>query len=433
MVAGGGSASRSELRRGLKLPDAIGIGLGSIIGAGLFVVVGIAAGVSGPALLIGLAVAGLGATCNALSSADLAAKFPQSGGTYEYANRLLDPWLGFSAGWTFLASKLAAGGTVALGFGSYVAKLVPDLDPRWAGVAAALVLTGANHFGIKRSGRLNLAIVFVTLAALAYFAASTLPAFDASHFQPFAPRGALPILEAAALLFFAFTGYARLATLGEEVIEPERTIPRAAIASISLAFALYVVVITAALGSIGAPAMAESGSPLEAAGRRGVLVGTPLVVVVGGCTGMLGVLLSQVLGISRMMFAMARGRDLPAFLGRTNPHDIPHWAVLATGATLLAITWFGKLAFVPASASFAILLYYGITNLAALRLPTAERRFRRWVAWLGLGFRIAMGLSLPPPVMGSGLAVLAFGLGARWLALLFGRANGRGGNSALAP
>jgi APA family basic amino acid/polyamine antiporter len=400
----------SNLRRSIGLIEAIGIGLGAIVGAGLFVVIGLAAGVAGPAMLVGLVIAGFGATFNALSSASLAARFPRAGGTYEYGNRTLNPWLGFIAGWMFLASKLSAAGVVALGFGNYAAMLVPQLDPRWTGLCAAIALIGANLFGIKKAGRLNLFIVFATLAALLVFLITVAPAVKSTNFQPFAPNGALSAVQAASLLFFAYTGYARLAILGEEVSDPSRTIPRAIIWSIAIASILYVLVCAVAVGAIGAEAMAASKSPLEAAAATATLPFTPTVVVIGACTAMLGVLLSQILGISRMMFAMGRGGDLPSVLAKTNAHHIPHWAVLTTGAFILAVAWFGKLEFVAASASFTILLYYGITNIAALRMPVEDRRFPAWVSWCGLIFCIAMAAALSAPVVVSGLAVLALGV-----------------------
>src|SRR5690554_1903030 len=221
------------LRRDLGLLDAVGIGLGAVIGAGIFVVTGVAAGVAGPALVLALVLAGVAATCNALSSAELAARYPQSGGTYEYGYRVLHPWFGFAAGWMFLASKLAAGGTVALGFGGYVAALVPGVAPRVAAVAAVVLLVLANLYGIRKVGRLNTAVVAMTVLALCYFVIAGLPSFSLDHFEPFAPQGTRGVLEAAALLFFAYTGYARVATLGEEVREPRRTIPRAIILTVA--------------------------------------------------------------------------------------------------------------------------------------------------------------------------------------------------------
>src|SRR5688572_11917846 len=172
---------KSGLRRDLRLVDAVGVGLGAIIGAGIFVVTGVAAGVAGPAFLVGLLIAGVAATCNALSSAELAASYPQSGGTYEYGYRLLHPLLGFSAGWMFLASKLAAGGTVALGFGSYFSKLVPFVAPRTAAVIAVILLTVANMFGIKKAGRLNTVIVGVTLLALLAFVVAGISSFELAN------------------------------------------------------------------------------------------------------------------------------------------------------------------------------------------------------------------------------------------------------------
>src|SRR5687767_13231948 len=205
MAAEEDTQSGPGLRRDLGLLDAVGVGLGAIIGAGIFVVTGVAAGVAGPSFLVGLLLAGVAAACNALSSAQLAAAYPQAGGTYEYGYRVLHPWLGFAAGWMFLASKLAAGGTVALGFGSYLAELVPGIPARGAAVSAAVLLTAANHFGIKKAGRLNTAIVAVTLLVLICFVVTGLPAFDPENLQPFAPAGTRRVLESAALLFFAYT------------------------------------------------------------------------------------------------------------------------------------------------------------------------------------------------------------------------------------
>lgn len=213
------------LLRTLTLKDAVGVGLGAIIGAGIFVVTGIAAGVSGPAFLIGLLVAGFIAAFNGLSSAQLAAIYPDSGGTYEYGYKLINPVFGFSAGWMFLISKLSAGGVVAIGFGSYFYQLVPIGSPLTLSVIAVVFLTIINFFGIKKAGILNLVIVTVTLFSLLYLVFSGVPKVNPDNFKPFAPFGISGIAEAAALLFFAFTGYARIATLAEEVAEPKKNNP----------------------------------------------------------------------------------------------------------------------------------------------------------------------------------------------------------------
>jgi len=239
-----------QLVRALTLKDAVGVGLGAIIGAGIFVVTGVAAGVSGPAFIVGLLVAGIIAAFNGLSSAQLAAVYPHSGGTYEYGYRLLNPVLGFSAGWMFLISKLSAAGVVAIGFGSYFYQLVPVTSPLTLSVIAVLFLTIANYFGIRKVGKLNLLIVSITLLSLIYLVFSGIPAIKSENFIPFAPFGISGVAEASALLFFAYTGYARIATLAEEVREPEKTIPKAVIITIVTAIILYVAVSVVAAISV---------------------------------------------------------------------------------------------------------------------------------------------------------------------------------------
>ena len=360
---------KESLKRDLGLLDAVGIGLGAVIGAGIFVVTGVAAGVAGPAFLIGLVIAGFAATCNGLSSAQLAATYPQSGGTYEYGYQILNPWLGFSAGWMFLASKLAAGGVVAIGFGSYLSALIPGLHPQIAAVCAAIALTAANYFGIKKAGKLNLIIVSITLCSLIYFIVSGIPSFTTSNLQPFAPEGWRGMTQAAALLFFAFTGYARIATLGEEVHNPKKTIPRAVILTLVFSIILYAGVSLIAVGGVGAGALSSTSSPLGQAASQFNFPGVLLIIGVGATTAMLGVLLSQLLGISRMMFAMARKHDLPAFLGKIHPeYKVPHLGIFLSGVIIILLSLFGALQFIVSAASFTILLYYIIVLQTLLPL-----------------------------------------------------------------
>jgi basic amino acid/polyamine antiporter, APA family len=411
-----GKPRRNQLRRDLTLLDAIGVGLGAIIGAGIFVVTGVAAGVAGPAFLLGMLIAAGVATCNALSSAQLAATYPQSGGTYEYGYRLLHPWLGFAAGWMFLASKLAAGGTVALGFAGYLAALIPGLPERPTAVAAIIFLVGVNYFGVSKGGRLNTIIVSITLAALGYFVIAGILAFDGDNLRPFAPAGWQGMLQSAALLFFAYTGYARLATLGEEVHEPKVTIPRAIIIALGTAALLYAAVALMAVGGVGAEAMAGTSSPLERAAAAFTLPGAGLVIGIGGVMAMLGVLLSQVLGISRMTFAMARRHDFPAFFDHVNPaYGVPDRGLFLTGFFLILVAVFGTLKVIVAAASFTILLYYSITNLAALRMDTADRLFPPWIAVLGLTSCLTLAVTLSPTIIASGLGLLVVGFVFRWL------------------
>lgn len=402
------------LRRDLGLAGSVALGLGAVIGAGIFVVTGVAAGIAGPAFLIGLIVAGLAAVCNGLSSAELAALYPQSGGTYEYGYRVLYPYAGFAAGWMFLCSKLAAAGTVALGLGSALSMVFPSLPPRLTAVGAAIISAVANYYGIKKAGRVNAVIVTLTVGSLLYFVLGGLPSFQAANLRPFAPHGWKGIAEASGILFFAYTGYARLATLGEEVREPRRTIPRAIILTLVSSLLLYLAVGLVAVGVIGAPAMAATAAPLQRAAERSALPGMLTVVTMGGLTAMLGVLFSQILGISRMILAMARRRDLPPLLEVIHPrYAVPHFAIAATTLAVIILALAGNLHFIVESAAFMILVYYSITNLAALRLDRGEKLYPVWVAIGGLLGSVLMAFSLKPRAILIGAILLLAGFGLR--------------------
>jgi basic amino acid/polyamine antiporter, APA family len=403
-------ASAPSLRRDLGLLDAVGVGFGAIIGAGIFVVTGVAAGIAGPAFLVGLFIAGIAATCNALSSAQLAAEYPQSGGTYEYGYRVLTPDIGFAAGWMFLASKIAAAGAVAIGLAGYLDALIPGLNPRYIAVGAIVLFTTLNYFGVRRSSRANLAIVTVSLGALLIFVVSGLGSFQPENLRPFAPMGWRGTLESAAILFFAYTGYARIATLAEEVSDPRRTIPRATVITISGAIFLYFAVAIVAVGAVGAGEMAATTAPLQVAALASPYPWVAVVVSVGGVTAMLGVILSQLLGLSRMGFAMARRRDLPTFLEKIHPrYGVPGRAVLLVGAIAAVVAATGSLRGVASAASFAILLYYGIANLAALRMPREARLFHDAIPVIGFCACLLLALSLALPVILGGLGILFAG------------------------
>jgi APA family basic amino acid/polyamine antiporter len=390
--------------------DAVGIGVGAIVGAGIFVVTGVAAGIAGPAFLVGLMIAAVVATANALSSAQLAAEYPQAGGAYEYGYRLLNPSTAFAAGWMFLASKIAAAGTVALGLAGYLEALRPGLGPRLVAVGTILAFTALNYFGVKRSSRVNLAIVVVSVGSLVTFAAAGAAAIRLEHFRPFAPAGWRAVLQASALLFFAYTGYARIATLAEEVREPRRVIPRAILLTLGGTVLVYAGVAIVAVGAVGADALAATAAPLHAAARAFPLAWVPELVSIGAVTAMFGVILSQLLGLSRMAFAMARRGDLPAVLSHVHPrYGVPSRAVLAIGAVAALVAATGTLRAVASAASFTILVYYGIANLAALRMPRPAKLYSDVVPLIGLLTCAALALSLTRSTLVTGAAVLAAG------------------------
>ena len=316
----------------------------------------------------------------------------------------------------FLLSKLSAAGIVAIGFGHYFNQLFPAVTPMTYSVGAIVLLTIANLLGVQKAGRVNFIIVLVTLLSLLYFVFGGMGSVDMDNFIPFAPRGLFGIAESSAILFFAFTGYARIATLAEEVVEPEKTIPRAVIITILTAIVLYAAVSFVAVGLIGAESMAESRSPLQMASGAMSAPGMDLIITLGASTAMLGVLLSQILGISRMMLAMGRRNDLPGFFERIHSKTgVPHIGVIFTSAIILAVTIFGSFEFVVRAATFTILLYYSITNLAAIRQPGPEQLYSKVIPWMGLAGCMAMSVSLPLNVILSGVILLAAGFGIRFL------------------
>ncbi len=394
----------------------MGIGVGAIVGAGIFVVSGIAAGVAGPAVILAVLLAGVPATANALSSAQLAASYPQSGGTYEYGYRLLHPWLGFGAGWMFLASKSAAAGTVALGLGAYLEGIAPGLSPRVVAVGAVVLFTVLNAFGIRRSSRVNLAIVVFSVGSLMALVLTGIPSVRQANFAPLAPTGWGGVLQAAALLFFAYTGYARIATLGEEVRQPRRTIPRAIVLTLAITGLLYTAVLVVTVGVLGANGMAATEAPLRAAALALPLAFVAPLVSVAAVAAMLGVMLSQIMGMSRMVFAMARRGDLPIGLSHVSPgRGVPLRAVLLVGGVSAVIAATGTLRGVAAAAAFTILIYYGIANLAALRLRGAARLYPVAVPVVGLLACAVLAAALPPSAILTGGAVLATGIGVRFV------------------
>jgi basic amino acid/polyamine antiporter, APA family len=390
------------------------VGLGSMLGAGVFAAVGPAARAAGSWLLLGLVLAGLVAYCNATSSAELAARHPESGGAYVYGRRRLGPFWGFLAGWAFLAGKLASCAAMALTVGSHAA---PGLA-RPVALAALAGVTVANYQGVAKTALATRVIVALVLAALAAAVAGMLLGGRAAlgNLDPPGGEGLYGVLQAAGLLFFAFAGYARVATLGEEVADPARTIPRAIPLALGIALAVYAVVCAAALLAAGPAALAAADAPLAEAVAAGRLAWLEPAVRAGAAVASLGVLLSLEAAVSRTGFAMAANRDLPGALAAVHPRNkVPHRAEVAAaalvGAAVVAVDVRGAIGF----SSTLVLAYYAVANAAAWTLDPAERRWPRWLAGLGLAGCLVLAASLPPASVLAGGAVLAAGVAA-WLA-----------------
>jgi basic amino acid/polyamine antiporter, APA family len=364
------------LRRVLGTPSAVLLGLGSIVGTGIFVSVATATRVAGSAVLIAIALAAVVATCNGLSSAQLAAAHPVSGGAYEYGYRYLGPWSGRIAGTMFVVAKTASAATAALGCAAYL-----DVS-HWFALVLVAVLTAIVAGGMQRSATLNAVIVGITLVGLIVFVVAGIPRIETVHFA--IDASVSDIIHATALMFVAYTGYGRIATLGEEVRDPDKTIPRAVVLALIAAALLYLSVTAVALG-IGGAAGLSTTAPLEALSNSPVRE----IVSVAAITAMIGVILNLLLGISRVVLAMARRRDLPAGLAAVEK-DSPRRAVIVTGVAIALLAATGRIATTWSLSAFSVLVYYAIANLCALKQPASERRFPRVVPILGLASCVAL-------------------------------------------
>ena len=415
------SAGGAGLARRLGTGDAVVIGLGSMLGAGVFAAFGPAAKAAGVGLLVGLAIAALIAYCNATASAQLAAVYPVSGGTYVYGRERLGHWWGFTAGWGFVIGKTASCAAMALTFAGYAVP-GPSWLQRLVAVLGVAALTALNYRGVTKTAALARVLVALTLLALTVLVVGIAVGGGArlSHlaWAGAGTGGAYGVLQSAGLLFFAFAGYARIATMGEEVRDPARTIPRAIPIALGIVVVVYVVVGLAALLAAGPAPLAAAAAPLATAvqaAHAGVLVP---VVRVGGALASLGALLALIAGIGRTGLAMARNRDLPRWLDAVHPrYRVPYRAevVLAVLVSVLVLTT--DLRGVIGFSSFGVLVYYGIANASALTQPQEQRRWPRALNVLGVLGCAVLVATLPPASVVAGLVMFAVGLVGRLLVL----------------
>jgi APA family basic amino acid/polyamine antiporter len=411
------------LARRLGLADAVAIGLGAMIGAGVFSAFAPAAQAAGPWLLAGLAIAAVVAYCNATASAQLAAVHTIAGGTYAYGRAELGAWWGFAAGWCFVIGKLASCAAMAMTFAAYAA---PAGWERPVAIAAVAALVGVNLLGVTRTALAAKIIVAVSLLTLAVAVAAgfTAPAAAGGAFAGELPSGVWGLLQSAGLLFFAFAGYARIATMGEEVRDPSRTIPRAITIAFLVALVVYAAVGAMLLWTLGAAGTAASTAPLSDAVVAAGWEWVSPVVRVGAAAASLGALLALIAGIGRTSLAMAREHDLPAFLSAIHPRfQVPHRAELAVGVIVIAVVAVADLRGAIGFSSFGVLLYYLVANLAAYRQGAAVRRYPRWLQILGAAGCVVLAFTLPWQSVVTGAAVLAIGLIARAIRLHHERAR----------
>lgn len=370
-----------ELRRSLGLFDAFAIGLGAIVGAGIFVVTGVAANLAGPALLLSLVIGAVVSGFTAMSFAELAMRIPKEGGGYEFAHQLVSPFGGFVSGWMWLISNVLSGTAVAIGFASYLAVFIP-LPVNLVAAAACLGVMAINLWGIKESTTLNDLLVVFKVGVLMVFVAIGVVLVHPENFVPFSPNGSWGVMQGAAIIFFAYSGFGRIAMVSEEVIDPKKTVPRAIFLALAVSTIIYILVAGVSVGMIGYEGLAGSASPLSTAAS----LESPLLsefIGLAAIAATLSVLLTTLLGMSRLSFAMSRNGDLPKSLTKLHPKTkTPVVAIVLFGGLMAIFCLFSSVLLAAALSNFGSLLYYALVNASALKMPRPS--YPRLIPILGL-------------------------------------------------
>jgi APA family basic amino acid/polyamine antiporter len=380
----------SSLKPTLGLLDSTAISVGAIVGAGIFVVTGIAAGYAGSALVFSMLIAATISIFTALSFAELTAWMPREGSVYEFGYQLISPYAGFLAGWMWMLSNTFTGAAVSLSFAYYLTNLFPAIPAQWTAAIVCVIFTALNYFGIRQSAVINNILVTSKLLILAFFCIFGLFYAHQSNFIPLQPIQS-GVLVGAFYIFFAYGGFARVAVVAEEVKDARKNVPRAILLSLIISTIFYVAVGIVAVGLVGAPRLSSSNSPLaEATSATGNSAAVELVSA-GGLLATASVLLTSILGVSRVAYAMARRRDLPQLLTKLHKkHNTPHYPIWITGILMALLVLFIDLSSVIAISTFAMLFYYASANVSAIRLKREKRMYPHIVPFVGAATCLAM-------------------------------------------
>ncbi|MEM3596918.1 MAG: amino acid permease [Candidatus Bathyarchaeia archaeon] len=385
-------AKQSKLKPTLGLFDATAISVGAIVGAGIFVVTGIAAGLAGSAVIVSMLLAAVIALFTALSFAELAAWQPLEGSIYEYAYQLISPFAGFLVGWMWILSNTFVGAAVSLGFASYFTAIFPTLPANWIAAILCIFFTLLNFFGVRQSALLNNFLVAAKILVLTLFVVLGLAYVKPENYVPFTPLD-VGMLYGTCYIFFAYAGFARVAVIAEEVRDARRNVPRAILLSLIISAIIYILVGLVAVGLVGATSLSSSNSPLTEAIRTTGNTAAVYIVSAGGLLATASVLLTAILGVSRMAYAMARRNDIPQVLGKLHPkYNTPHLSIWVVGILMALLALFVDLSSVVAISTFALLFYYTMANVSALKLNIQGRLYPRVIPVLGAFTCIALAV-----------------------------------------
>ncbi|MCL4373313.1 MAG: amino acid permease [Candidatus Marsarchaeota archaeon] len=413
-----------KLKRALTFFDALMINLGAIIGAGIFVIIGLAVNAAGPAIVIAIALAAIVSLLSGLSFSEIALHVAKEGGVYEYAKDAFAPSAGFLAGWMWTIGNVIAIAAVGLSFGSYFNLLIGSTMPSaYYAIAAIIAFAVINILGIKHSARTIAAMVGINLLVLSLFVAFSILHFNVANLSNFAPNGANGILAGSALIFFAFTGFSRVTTVSDEVKDPRRTIPKAIIASIIISSLLYVLIALGAVGLVPYQQFEHSAAPLSYAIGSLHIAALSIAVAIGGVVATAGVVFTGILGVSRVFFAMGRDNELPKKLSYIDRFSTPINAIALSSVLAVLFILFMPFKSIVELSNAGILTAYAIINISALSLwlrlekdRKALIRHRLFFAIPIAGFATIILVMLYLGAKSLALALLIFAIGAIYYA-----------------
>ncbi|WP_435198862.1 APC family permease [Janibacter sp. GS2] len=412
MTNSSGAAARTSDRR-LGLRDGVGIGLGTMLGAGLFTTFAPAAARAGTLLLLAVTLAALVAGASAHSMVRLAARHPGSGGVYLYGRERMGlPW-GYLAGWAFVVGKTASCAAMALALGLH---LWPDHATPVA-VLSVLAVLALNLQGVREPHVVAMGVLLLVVVLTLAFVLVMLiaPPVTAEAPPPAPPEsgGVLGVVQAAGFLFFAFAGFARLVPFGEQVEHPRRTIPRAITIALAIVLALYLLVALALTHTLGAGWVAAREAPLAEAAEISVWPWLGPALRIGAVLVIGGALMALTGGISRIVLAMARDHHLPSALGTVDRRSgVPRRAEAVIAAAVIIIVMLVDVQGAIGYASFLALSYYAIGHACAWTLDRPV--VHKVVPTLGLLACIIIAVLLPWQSVVAGVVTLALGSFTGW-------------------
>jgi APA family basic amino acid/polyamine antiporter len=393
----GDATSEQGLSRSVGTLDLTALGLGAIIGTGIFVIIGEAIGDSGPAIILSFLLAGVTCVFSALSYAELASTIPVSGSAYTYAYATMGELLAWIIGWDLILEYGVSVAAVAVGWGGYLQNLLdsvfgislPDAIAQPPGeggtinlpaVVLVLAITALLVAGVRESARANTVMVILKLAILLFFIVVGVTAFNGDNFSPFAPHGTSGVVDAAALIFFAYIGFDAVSTSGEESRRPARDLPIAIVGSLVIATVLYILVAIVATGLAPADKLADSEAPLTEAMQAGGFGWSANILSIGALIAITSVVLTILYGQTRITFAMCRDGLLPRSLGTLNRRKTPARITLLFGLFVAALSAVVPLSEIAKLVNIGTLFAFLIVNIGIIVLrrtqPDLERGFR---------------------------------------------------------